>query len=73
MRHLKTITMPVIVGTFGIIKKGTDKDINKIVSSPSWNEIQKIALCGTAHLLRKVLSIWLEKYHPKAAAKNIDK
>ena len=53
MWHLKTTTMSVI----GIIKKDTDKQINKIHEKPSLHEIQKIALCETGHLLRKILSM----------------
>ena len=33
--HLKTTTVPVIVGALGMIKKGTDKHINKTVGSPN--------------------------------------
>ena len=32
MWHLKTTTMPVIVGALSTIKKGTDKHIHKISS-----------------------------------------
>ena len=35
MKHLKTTTVPVIVGTLGMIKKGKDKHINRIPDSPS--------------------------------------
>ena len=52
--------MTVIMGALCMTKKGTDKHI-KTPSSPSLYEIEKIALCGTAHLLRRVLSMWLEK------------
>ena len=70
--YFKTTTVPVVVGALDMIKKRIDKHINKVLASPSWFEIQKIiALCGTAHLLRSVLSMWLEKYHPKKIAKNI--
>ena len=63
MWYLKTITEPVIVGALGVIKKkGTDKNI-RISGSPSQYEIQKIALCGTAHLLKRVL--WLKYLTPK--------
>ena len=47
--------MPVIVAALFMIKKGTDKQINKISDSPSRYEIQKIALYGTAHRLERVL------------------
>ena len=48
--HLKTNTMSVIVGALGMIKKGTNKQINKLAGSPSLNEI-RISLCRTAHQL----------------------
>ena len=57
--HLKTTTLPVIVGALGMIKKRTDKHIYKITGHSQ--PIQKIALCGTAHLLRRILSIRLKK------------
>ena len=53
--HLITTTLPVIVGALGMIKKRTSKHINKIFGCPSLYEIQKLALCGTAHLLSRVL------------------
>ena len=43
-----------------IKKKGTDKHINKIPDSLSLYEMPKIALCGTAHLLRSVLLMYLK-------------
>ena len=55
--HLKTNTRPVIVGALGMIKKETDKHINKILESPSLCEIQKIALCKNAYLHRRILLI----------------
>ena len=66
---LKTTTVPVILGALGVMKKGTDKCINKIPGSPSFYEIEKIALCGTAHLLRIVLSMWLENITQKRQQK----
>ena len=65
MWRLKTTTMPLIVGTQGMIKKGTDKYLNKIPGGPNLYEMQNIALCGTVHFLRRVTL----KYHPKEAAK----
>ena len=66
MWHLKTTTVPVIVGALGMIKKGTDKHINKIPVSFSLNGNFKIALCGTGSFIINMT----EKYHPKEAAKN---
>ena len=51
MLHLKTTTLPVILKALGIIKKGLDKHINKIIDSPSQCEIQKITLYGTTDLI----------------------
>ena len=56
MWHLRTQTVPVIVGALGMIKKGTEKHLAKIPGSPPSHEIQKIVLTGTAHLLRRALS-----------------
>ena len=41
MWHLKTTTVPVIIGALSMIKKGTNKHISKMPSSPSQIEIQK--------------------------------
>ena len=53
----RTTTIPVVIGALGVIKKGTDKFTNKIPGHIAIQEVQKIALLGTAHILRKVLSI----------------
>ena len=49
MNKQKIIMITITLnGALGIIIKGTDKHINKIPSSPSQYEIQKIALCKNA-------------------------
>ena len=53
---MKTQIVPVIIGALGVIKKGIDKQICKIPGNINVTE-QKIALLGSAHILRKVLSI----------------
>ena len=50
----------IVVGGLVIVKKVTDKHINEIPSSHSQYEIQKIADCQTAHLLRRILSMWVQ-------------
>ena len=52
-----------------MIKKGTDKYIDKIPGSSSRHEIQKIALCGTAHLLKDTIINVTGKYFLKDAGK----
>ena len=55
--HMKTVTIPVVIGALDMIKKGTEKHLEKIPESPNLGEQQKITLTGTAHILRKTLSI----------------
>ena len=38
--HLKTVTIPFVLGALGIIKKGTEKYLEKIPGSPNLAEIQ---------------------------------
>ena len=57
MWKLKTRTIPVVIGTLGMIKKGTQNFIDQIPGKPSLQEIQKIVLSSAAHILRKVLSM----------------
>ena len=47
----------VIVGAPGMIKKGCQKHLDTISGEPQLQEIQKIVLTNTAHILRKALSI----------------
>ena len=55
--HMKTVTIPVVIGALGMIKKDTEKHLEKIPESPNLGEMQKIALKSTAHILRKTLSM----------------
>ena len=58
MWKMKTIiTVPVICGALGMIKKGTQYHIDKIPGKLHLTEIQKITLNGTAHILRRFLSM----------------
>ena len=57
MWDTKTFTIPVIIGALGLVKKGTEKFIERIPGNIKIQSIQKTALLGTAHILRKVLSI----------------
>ena len=52
-----TKTIPVVTGALGIIKKGTENFIDEISGKPLLQEMQKIVLTSTAHMLRKVLSM----------------
>lgn len=57
MWGMKTKTIPAVIGALGIIKKGSENYISQIPGSIKMKELQKTTLLGTAHILRKVLSI----------------
>ena len=57
MWKLRTSTAPVIVGDLGMIKKGCQKHLDTIPGESQLQEIQKIVLTSTAHILHKALSI----------------
>ena len=58
MWNLKAPTVPVIVGALGMIKKGCQKRLDKILGQPQLQKIQQIVLTSTAHILRKTLSLF---------------
>ena len=39
--HMKTVTIPVVIGALGMIKKGTEKHLEKIPGSLNLTEMQK--------------------------------
>ena len=57
MWTLKTKTIPVVIGALGMIKKSTQNFIDQTPGKPSLQEMQKIVLTSTAHILRRVLSM----------------
>ena len=54
---MKTTTVPVIIGAFGLVKKRTENYIGKIPGNIRITDLQKTVLLGTAHILRRTLSI----------------
>jgi len=54
---MKTKTVPVIIGAFGLVKKRAENYIGKISGNIRITELHKIVLLGTAHILRRTLSI----------------
>ena len=53
---LKDISIiPVIIGATGLMKKNFKKHLENIPGEPSANEIQIIALKGTANILKRAL------------------
>ena len=57
MWEMKTSTVPIVVGALGLVKKGLEKYASQIPGHIRIEELQKIALLGSAHILRRTLSI----------------
>ena len=55
MWNVKTKVIPVIIGATGTISKSFRKYVSNIAVNHEVKELQKTAILGTAHILRKVL------------------
>jgi hypothetical protein len=55
MWNVKPNVIPVIIGATGTISKSFRKYLNDIPGIHEVKELQKTAILGTAHTLRKVL------------------
>ena len=55
MWNAKTKVIPVIIGATGTISKSFRKYVSNIPGKHEVKELQKTAILGTAHILRKVL------------------
>jgi hypothetical protein len=47
--------MPVIIGTIGIVIKRLKKNLEAVPGKHSIDSLQKTAILGTSHIIRKVL------------------
>jgi hypothetical protein len=56
MWNVKTKVIPVIIGATGTILKSFRKYVSNIPGNYEIKELQKTAILGTAHILRKVLT-----------------
>ena len=56
MWSLKTEIVLLAIRALGLVKKGLGKYVAKIPGNVNIEELPKISLLGTAHILRKVLS-----------------
>ena len=54
MWNVKTNVLPAIIGVMGTISKSFRKHISNIPGNHKVKEMQKTAILGTAHILRKV-------------------
>jgi len=55
MWNVKTKVIPVIIGTTGTMSKSFRKYVKNMPRKHEVKELQKTAILGTAHILRKVL------------------
>jgi len=55
MWNVKTKVMPVIIGATGTISKSFRKYVSNIPGKHEVKELQKTAILGSSHILRKVL------------------
>ena len=55
MWNVKTKVIPVTIGATGTISKAFRKYVSNIPGNHEVKELQKTAILGTAHILRKVL------------------
>ena len=55
MWNVKTKVIPVIIGATGTISKSFRKYVSNIPGKHEVKKLQKIAILGTAHILRKLL------------------
>ena len=53
----ETETVLVVIEALGLVKKGTKNYTGKIQGNMRITELQKTVLLGTAHILRRALSI----------------
>jgi hypothetical protein len=56
MWNVKTKVIPVIIGATGAISESFRKYVSNIPGNHEVKELQKTAILGTAHILRKVLT-----------------
>ena len=55
MWNVKTNVIPVIIGATGTISKSFRKYLSNVPGKHEIKELQKTAILGAAHILRKVL------------------
>ena len=54
--NVKIKVIPIIIGATGTISKSFRKNVSNIPGNHEVKELQKTAILGTAHILRKVLT-----------------
>ena len=55
MWNMKCTVVPVIIGATGIVTRGLRKNFETVQGKHSIDSLQKTAILGTSHIIRKVL------------------
>jgi len=55
MWNLKCTIVPVIIGAIGVVTRSLRKNLEAIPRRHSIDSLQKTAILGTSHIIRKVL------------------
>jgi hypothetical protein len=55
MWKLKYTIIPVIIGATGIVTRSVNKNLEAVPGKHSKESLQKTAILGTSHIIRKVL------------------
>ena len=55
MWNLKCTIIPVIIGAIGIVTRSLRKNLEAVSGKHSIDSLQKTAILGTSHIIRKVL------------------
>ena len=55
MWNLKCMIVPVIIGATGIVPRSLKKNLETVPGKHSIDSLQKTAILGTSHIIRKVL------------------
>ena len=55
MWNLKYTIIPAIIGATGIVTRSLRKDVEAVPGKHSIDSVQKTAMLGTSHIIRKVL------------------
>jgi hypothetical protein len=55
MCNLKCMIIPVIIGATGVVTRSLRKNLEAVPGKDSIDSLQKTAILGTAHIIRKAL------------------
>jgi hypothetical protein len=55
MRNMKCMFISVVTGATGIVTRGLRKNLEAVPGKHSVDSMQKTAVLGTSHIIRKVL------------------